>query len=94
MMKCPVCGKVMQETVVGPEVEHGDCRVIVRVEKGWRETLSPELALFELKKFDNSGFGDQKVLHSDTDDILCSVLLHLGFVELVKAYEAVPKWYA
>ena len=38
--------------------------------------------------------GDPEVAHLDADDILCSVLIDLGYEDVVEAYGAVPKWYA
>jgi hypothetical protein len=32
--------------------------------------------------------------HSMADDILCNLLVSLGYKEVVDAWEEVPKWYA
>lgn len=37
---------------------------------------------------------DSEVAHSIADDILCEVLIALGYKELVEAYHSVPKWYS
>lgn len=40
-------------------------------------------------------FGDDKeILHVEADDILCELLVELGYIELVNAFCKVPKWYA
>jgi len=36
---------------------------------------------------------DPEADHVNADDILCELLLSLGYVETVKAYNAVEKWY-
>ena len=40
------------------------------------------------------GAADPEAAHSDADDILCDLLVDLGFSEVVEAFHAVPKWYA
>ena len=37
---------------------------------------------------------DIEVAHIKADDILCRILLDLGYDEIVEAYDAVDKWYA
>lgn len=37
---------------------------------------------------------DVECAHSDADDILCNLLIDLGYKEIVEAYSLVPKWYA
>ena len=32
--------------------------------------------------------------HSDADDILCELLISLGYKEVVEEYEKVEKWFA
>lgn len=38
--------------------------------------------------------GDIEVAHIEADDILCEVLLQLGYKELVDAFNDLAKWYA
>lgn len=40
------------------------------------------------------GAGDEEVRHCAADDLLCEILESFGFVETVKAYDEIPKWYA
>ena len=47
-------------------------------------------ALEELQHED----GDIEFQHSAADAILCGLLDALGFAEVVKAWDRVPKWYA
>ena len=37
---------------------------------------------------------DPEIAHEKADEILCEILLDLGFVEIVKAYSEIGKWYA
>lgn len=39
-----------------------------------------------------SGSNEQN--HMDADDILCELLIQLGYSKTVTAFEAVEKWYA
>lgn len=38
--------------------------------------------------------GDPEVAHMMADDLLCQVLISLGYAEGVMAYTAMDKWYA
>lgn len=38
--------------------------------------------------------GDTEVAHGNADDTLISLLLDLGFKEVVDSYDDIPKWYA
>lgn len=38
--------------------------------------------------------GDPEQAHSRGDDILCELLMELGYGEVVAAWEGLPKWYA
>lgn len=38
--------------------------------------------------------GDEEISHSVADKILCDLLEEIGFVETVKAFNEVEKWYA
>ena len=44
----------------------------------------------DLKK----GEYDEEVAHQYADEILCDLLKELGFREVVKAWDKIPKWYA
>lgn len=37
---------------------------------------------------------DEETAHYLADEILCDLLISLGYAELVKVYDSVPKWYA
>jgi hypothetical protein len=37
---------------------------------------------------------DIEAAHGDADDTLCKFLRHLGYGDIVDAWEEVPKWYA
>ena len=54
--------------------------------------MSPEDALIELLKL--KGESDIETAHSEADDILCGVLIGLGYDDLVQAYNDIEKWYA
>jgi len=38
--------------------------------------------------------GNAEVGHEDADEILCNVLIELGYSDIVRAYEEVEKWYS
>lgn len=38
--------------------------------------------------------GDTEDAHSNADDILCEILVELGYGALVEVYKKVPKWYS
>lgn len=52
-----------------------------------------EEAISQLKKLARDD-GDIEAMHSYADDILCKVLFHLGYGDVVEAWKSVPKWYA
>lgn len=37
---------------------------------------------------------DQEAAHVEADDVLCDLLIELGFGDVVSAYHRIPKWYA
>lgn len=37
---------------------------------------------------------DTEVAHGDADDLLCDLLIKLGYKAVVEEYEKIPKWYA
>ena len=37
---------------------------------------------------------DEETAHGDADDLLMDVLNKLGYTELAKAFDDVPKWYS
>jgi len=38
--------------------------------------------------------GDKEAAHANADAILCYLLIDLGYSDVVKAWEDVPKWYS
>lgn len=50
----------------------------------------------QMKRIANQGeqLGDYERCHGEADGLLCTVLVQLGYADLVKAYHQVPKWYA
>ena len=50
-------------------------------------------AIIELKALQGEG-RDVEGCHSEADKILTSLLMNLGFKEVVKEYELIEKWYA
>lgn len=38
--------------------------------------------------------GDTERDHCDADEVLCELLIHLGYKDIVDAWEEVDKWYA
>jgi hypothetical protein len=37
---------------------------------------------------------DTEIAHSIADDVLCTLLIELGYKEVVDAYNEIDKWYA
>lgn len=37
---------------------------------------------------------DEEAWHEKADDLLCEMLNRLGYGEVVKAFERIPKWYS
>lgn len=40
------------------------------------------------------GDGDTEAQHSQADDLLCMLLIDLGYEDVVSEYVAIDKWYA
>jgi len=38
--------------------------------------------------------GDIELCHVEADDLLCELLINLGYKDVVDEYKKVPKWYA
>lgn len=38
--------------------------------------------------------GDTEVLHSKADELLCDLLLDIGYPKVVEKFKSLPKWYA
>lgn len=49
--------------------------------------------LDSMQKLESDYYGDTEYKHESADEILCSVLRHLGYNELVDSYEGVDKCY-
>lgn len=46
----------------------------------------------KLKELQQSG--DTECAHSDADDLICELLLELGYEEVVTEYHKIDKWFA
>jgi hypothetical protein len=57
------------------------------------ENFDGVVALKMMKDINING-GDQEIDHGAADDILCKLLEKLGYEELIKTYNEIPKWYA
>lgn len=62
----------------------------VKVKRERKRKFTNEL--HQLRKLSRSD--DTEVAHVEADDILCGVLIELGYENLVEAYEKIRKWYA
>lgn len=51
-----------------------------------------EQAIANLQDLINSG--DTEIAHSNADDILCQLLISLGYQDVVDAWNKIDKWYA
>lgn len=38
--------------------------------------------------------GDPEAAHSEADNILCELLIELGYAEIIEEWKKVAKWYA
>ena len=54
--------------------------------------MTREQALAELAECAKGG--DTEMAHSNADDVLCKLLIALGYQDIVDAWEEVDKWYA
>ena len=54
--------------------------------------MDREEAIEKLKQAQESG--DIEIAHVDADDILCELLIGLGYSDVVNEYNEVEKWYA
>lgn len=43
---------------------------------------------------DLQGYGDTEISHSKADDLLCELLLQLGYRKIVEEYRKIEKWFA
>ena len=63
-------------------------------------TLAPNIldeeSTAQMKRIAQEGerMEDYDRCHGEADGLLCTVLVQLGYADLVKAYHQVPKWYA
>lgn len=54
--------------------------------------MTREEAIEKLKHCQKSG--DTECAHSDADDVLCELLVSLGYEDVIAEYALVDKWYA
>lgn len=54
--------------------------------------MTGKQAIEELKKLQHND--DLEATHGVADDILCKLLIAIGYDDVVKEWEKVPKWYA
>ena len=54
--------------------------------------MTKEEAIAELNLIRQSD--DTEVAHVDADDVLCQLLMSLGYEDVVTAYHNIGKWYA
>lgn len=52
------------------------------------------LESFKEKLIYLQGDGDTENQHSQADDVLCRLLIELGYKEIVEEYYRIKKWYA
>jgi hypothetical protein len=55
-------------------------------------TVTKEEALAQLVKCQKND--DTAMAHSDADDVLCALLVELGYGDVVAEYHKVSKWFA
>ncbi len=47
-----------------------------------------------IKRMKKARLRDHEDAHSDADEILCELLISLGFKELIEIYNEIDKWYS
>lgn len=68
-------------------------RRVARLEQSLDRTQARD-EVFAAKILDTCSHGDTEGVHSAADGILIDLLTQLGYVETVKAWQSVDKWYA
>lgn len=61
----------------------------------WRalpKTMTPDEAVTALVPL--ADVTDLEIAHEQGDDILCALLRHLGYGDVVEAWDKIGKWYA
>ena len=48
----------------------------------------------KVKEIGKKYHDDEEMCHIEADDELCYILRRLGFIETVKAFDELPKWYS
>lgn len=56
--------------------------------------MNPQQAIEELQAIVNKDDEDYDSGHEAADEILCQLLKHLGYEEIVKVYYEIGKWYS
>lgn len=57
-----------------------------------RNEMCAEIALAQLKPLVDSS--DYEIAHGEADQVLCDLLIVLGYIDVVAVWEKVGKWYA
>lgn len=55
--------------------------------------MTKEEAIKQLEEM-SKRVGDTEMSHIEADEVLCELLCHLGYSEVVDAYNKIDKWYA
>lgn len=50
--------------------------------------------LLKMKEIGEKYGNDEEVCHGLADDLLCQILIDLGYKEIADEFEKLPKWYA
>ena len=56
--------------------------------------MTREEAIKALQEIHQDESWDIEAAHDIADDVLCDLLISLGYEDVVKEWEEVPKWYA
>lgn len=55
--------------------------------------MNNEQAYEALERIKDRGVTDTEEDHREADQILCSLLMNLGYEDVVRVYESITKWY-
>ena len=55
--------------------------------------MTPEEFEQKMQEIQKENGFNEKIAHEDMDDLMCEVLISLGYVKGIEIFKAQPKWY-
>ncbi|MFZ2809438.1 MAG: hypothetical protein WAZ60_23895 [Desulfosalsimonadaceae bacterium] len=56
--------------------------------------MNKKLELEYIKKMKDADSGDTEQAHGQADDLLCELLVKIGYSQVIDEYNKIDKWYA